>query len=361
LRQSAQVTSSAGRFVAAALIALLVVACGGSQLASPIASGAIGSAATTTVPTSASAPVANGRLVEPEVVIHLGSTVQEMTLGPTGVWVVTDAGIDRIDPASSKVATSYPLSPTADGYGLAVDANALWVSDFDNSLVYRLDPVTGKRIATIATPAGPGFLGVIAGSVWVANHHAGSISRIDPATDKVATTISVGPGGYGGPSVIVPVDGNLWVGFGNLPIVARVDTRTAKVTATVDLPDANTGPFVVDPQHVWAFYRGDAAEGIAMLDATGTEVASTLDLGGVPGSGAVFRDGVVWVPVLLHSAGTGGPLVAIDPATNAVADRISIADGAPSDVLLAFGSAWISLGLLGEIERFPAAILTVSY
>jgi len=298
--------------------------------------------------------------VKPQAVIKVGSQVQEVTLGPTAVWVVTDDGIDRIDPGSNKITATYALPKTADGFGLAVAANALWVSDFDNSLVYRLDPATGKRIATITMPAGPGFVGVFGGSVWVSNHHDGSISRIDPATDKIVATISVGPGGYGGPIDIAPTNGGVWVGSGSQSTIVRVDTRTDKVTATVNMPAENTIPFVVDPEHVWASYSGGAAEGIAVLDATGTSVAKTLDVGGTPG-GAAVSDGAIWLPVKPHSAAAGGPLVAVDPSTVAIVDRLSIADEAPDDVLLAFGSAWIRLGLLGEIERLPAAALTVSH
>src|SRR5207237_4876502 len=108
----------------------------------------------------------------------------------------------------------------------------------------------------------------------------------------------------------------------------HVDTGAGKAIATVNLPSANTRPLVVDPTHVWAAYSGDVDEGIAVLDAGGTKVATTIDVGGVAGFPMVVNDGAAWVPVLPHASG-GGIVVAIDPSTNAVVDRLSIADGTP--------------------------------
>ena len=110
---------------------------------------------------------------------------------------------------------------------------------------------------------------------------------------------------------------------------------------------------------MWARYSGDTAEGLAVLNATADGVASTIDVGGVPGSRAWLHDGVAWLPVLPHTAG-GGLIVAIDLATNAIVDRLSIPDGTPSDMVDAFGSVWLLLDLQGTVERLPETDFTVS-
>ena len=75
----------------------------------------------------------------------------------------------------------------------------------------------------------------------------------------------------------------------------------------------------------------------------------------------VVSGDAAWVPVLLHSAGKAGQVLAIDPSTNAVVDHLSVADGAPDDMVVAFGSVWLELGLQGVIERIPLHDLTVAH
>lgn len=344
-------------------MALLLAACNASVVASHASSGAIStsSPSASSLPTT-TPPAATGRLVTPTAVVHLGTGVSSISVGPTGIWAVTEAGIVRIDPATNTVAASYPMLQTANGYGIAVTPTTLWVNDFDNDRIYRLDPATGRRLATIKAPPDPNFLVVANGALWVANHRSGSISEIDAATNTVVKTVTVGPTGYGGPLDIVPAGDSLWVGSGNSGTIVRVDPGAGKVTSTVMLPipvGGNSIPFVVDPAHIWAFFDSDTADGIAVLDPTETKVESTIDVGGVP-RGGVVNDGAVWVPVLAHTSGSVGEVLAIDPSTNAIVDRLSIADGIPDAILIAFGSAWIELGLQGSIERIPLAGLTVS-
>ncbi len=168
----------------------------------------------------------------------------------------------------------------------------------------------------------------------------------------------VNPSGNGGPDNIVPIQGSLWVGFGDYAKVVEIDPKSAKVTATVAVPDTNTMPFEAAPGRIWVSYAGDI-QGIAVLDPSLNGAPHLIDVGGVPGGG-IFTGGAVWVSVLLHSSNPPGELVAIDPTTNAIVDRVTVADGAPDQVLEAFGSIWVELGLQGTIVRLAPAALTVS-
>jgi virginiamycin B lyase len=346
-----------GRRLALAAVIFAAAACSGVAQASPSAGGVAATAVPATPSVTASAPAAV-RVVQPLASIKVGNLVGGMVVGPTGLWALTDTGIVRIDPATNKVVTSYPLTPSADGYGLAVSDNALWLTVFDSDLVYRMDPATGKRVATIASPPGPGPITVFNGEVWFGGHHAGNINRIDPKTNTIVATVPVNPPGRGGPGDIVPIQQGLWVGFGDYPEVVVVDPRSAKVNRSVPIPDTGGVPFEVGPGHVWV--TNDS--GIAVLDPTlSMAPGGDIDLGGSPGYGAVVNDGAAWVPVELHSSSPPGELVAIDLATHAMVDRISLADGAPDQVLQAFGSDWVELGLQGTIDRLAPAALTVSH
>jgi YVTN family beta-propeller protein len=61
-----------------------------------------------------------------------------------------------------------------------------------------------RRIRVGDDPLG---IAVREGAVWVANHASGTVSRIDPKTGKVVATIGVGPN----PTQVVAGAGGVWV------------------------------------------------------------------------------------------------------------------------------------------------------
>jgi YVTN family beta-propeller protein len=122
------------------------------------------------------------------------------------VWIANSGGhsLSVIDPQTgAQVAT---VTVARRPRGLAVGANAVWVSAFDDDAVSR---VVGGSSRTIAVGDGPLGIAFGAGSVWVANSRDGTVSRIDPEEGKVVATIRVGhrPQGIavGGGAVFVTV------------------------------------------------------------------------------------------------------------------------------------------------------------
>jgi YVTN family beta-propeller protein len=125
---------------------------------------------------------------------HDRETLNDMALGMGSVWVIGDAldpRVWRIDPRSGGVATLALLPGTFAPYRVAAGAGAVWVTDQLNDRVARVDPVTGRVVASIAVGHGAGGVAVGAGSVWVANTLEGTVSRIDPETNRVVATIRV--------------------------------------------------------------------------------------------------------------------------------------------------------------------------
>ncbi len=350
------------RAVAGCGLVLVIMACsvapsgGVPSVATALPSTTIASATSAPSPTPAETP---GRTVVADAVIPIGFGSCCPKIGPTGIWLPTSNSVIRIDPATNAVASTFSLDESSDGYGLAIDANDLWVTNFDAQTLLRLDPITGKQRAAIPTLPGPAQVLDTPGAIWIGNHHNGSVSRIDPKTDRIVQTITVGPAGGGGPLGLTPVAGGFWVGFGDTAAVVRVDTKLGKVVATVPLPDGNTNVIAVDPTHTWATFNGDNGSAVAVMNPGGNAVAATIDVGGVPGSSAWLHDGVAWLPVLPY-AGTVGTVVAIDPKTNQIVDRLSIPDGTPSAIFEAFGSVWLLLDLQGKIDRFPESAFTVA-
>jgi DNA-binding beta-propeller fold protein YncE len=100
-----------------------------------------------------------------------------------GVWVLADDGetvvLERIDPATNKVAATIASFPGTQGTGWTADAQGVWALDKQGGL-YRLDPQSGQAVGVVAFSGGIG-LTLGAGSVWVTKGD-GTLVRITPAS-----------------------------------------------------------------------------------------------------------------------------------------------------------------------------------
>jgi YVTN family beta-propeller protein len=158
-----------------------------------------------------------------------------IALGADAVWLTdSDANavvrVDRTGLASS-IAVGHGPS------GIAVGAGAVWVADTLDDAVVRIDPSTGSVSTTIAVGSGPTGVAIGAGAVWVANSRDGTISRIDPATSRV-TRIRVG----GSPQRLVVAAGRVWVTV--QPQAIGLETKpggTARVASQADVDSMDPG------------------------------------------------------------------------------------------------------------------------
>jgi YVTN family beta-propeller protein len=153
------------------------------------------------------------------------------------IWVVNEleATIARIDPATNEVVDTFGVPSagpiTASIRGLASAFGSLWVTDFtSNSRVVRLDPESGAIEAEIPTDY-PLRLAVSDDAVWVVNYEEFTLTRIDPATNQVVAAIPVG----GSPVTVAVGEGAVWVGNRSSGTVSRVDPATNQVVASIDL------------------------------------------------------------------------------------------------------------------------------
>jgi len=125
--------------------------------------------------------------------------------GTGAVWVKGTNHLYRIDPQRKVITATIPLGRSHDAYmELAVTEDAVWaVNSLDNS-ISRVDPSTNEVVATIPVGGIPGSWGRIhtfsrpsrlwvgEGSVWVLNYREGTLTRIDPSRNEVIATVSVG-------------------------------------------------------------------------------------------------------------------------------------------------------------------------
>ena len=82
-------------------------------------------------------------------------------------------------------------------YGVAFDGTHIWVANYGDGTVSKIDAASGVVAATITvgnSPSGVAFDGT---HIWVANYADDTVSKIAAGTGVVAATITVGDGPWG--------------------------------------------------------------------------------------------------------------------------------------------------------------------
>src|SRR4051794_1798652 len=76
--------------------------------------------------------------------------------------------------------------------GVLGTPGAVWVSNFGQADVVRLDPATGHVALRVMVGQQPCGMAYGAGSVWVENYGSDDVTRLDVRTGKVVATVKVG-------------------------------------------------------------------------------------------------------------------------------------------------------------------------
>jgi YVTN family beta-propeller protein len=278
--------------------------------------------------------------------IPVGISPQQVALTSTGVWVTNayDQSLTRIDPATNSVLAIVPLvlPGITIPSGITTGFGSIWVSlvTYDSGgttllpgVVARLDPATGAvQGSPIAVGRGSDFIAASPEAIWVSNYADGTISRIDPTTNQVAATVTIG----GSPFGMAAGFGSLWVANENDGKVSRLDPATNQVTASVQTHD-NAESLVVAAGAVWVSYYGakDQPGGVvSRIDPATNSVVAAVSVGTNPvylASGG----GYVWVALEGEAS-----IVQINPATNAIVHRVAV--GAKSEGIAASDHAvWV--------------------
>jgi DNA-binding beta-propeller fold protein YncE len=135
----------------------------------------------------------------------------EVIAVPGGVWLGSwDLGeIFRVDAQTGRITAKTTVGlPQFSPYSMAYGAKSLWVTDFGDNLLLRLDPATGHLRARIHLPAGVRTLAVAGSYVWVTlwgprtvrgSRFWNGLVKLSPATDKIVSvrwlSANGGPGG----------------------------------------------------------------------------------------------------------------------------------------------------------------------
>lgn len=147
------------------------------------------------------------------------------------MWFAAGGKLNAFDPASGKIQRTLDVPAHA---GTAFDGTYLY--QIADTHIRKVDPQTGRVLATIPAPGGGGDSGLAwaEGSLWVGEYRAKKIHQIDPETGRILRTIESNRFVTG----VTWVDGELWHGTweGDDADLRRIDPKTGEVLELVEMP-----------------------------------------------------------------------------------------------------------------------------
>jgi glutamine cyclotransferase len=157
--------------------------------------------------------------------------VHGVTYDGEKVWFASGDQLNAFDPASAKMLGSIDVAAHA---GTAFDGQHLF--QLAENLIQKIDPKTGRVLATIPAPGGGGDSGLTwaEGTLWVGQYRERKIHQIDPETGAILRTIESNRFVTG----VTWVDGELWhaTSEGDESELRRIDPRTGEIFETLEMP-----------------------------------------------------------------------------------------------------------------------------
>jgi glutamine cyclotransferase len=157
--------------------------------------------------------------------------VHGVTYDGRRVWFAAGGTLNAFDPASGTRVRTIDVAAHA---GTAFDGEHLFQLAEDR--IQRIDPETGRVLATIPAPGGGGDSGLAwaEGTLWVGQYRDRKIHQVDPRTGEILRTIVSNRFVTG----VTWVDGELWHGTweGDECDLRRIDPRTGEVLETLEMP-----------------------------------------------------------------------------------------------------------------------------
>lgn len=157
--------------------------------------------------------------------------VNGVTYDGERVWFASGASIVAFDPASGNKVGAVDVASHA---GTAFDGQHLFQIAEDR--IHKIDPNTGRVLATIPAPANGGDSGLAwaEGTLWVGHYRERKIHQIDPENGKILRTIETNKFVTG----VTWLDGELWHGTweNDDSELRRIDAQTGEVLESIEMP-----------------------------------------------------------------------------------------------------------------------------
>jgi virginiamycin B lyase len=270
-----------------------------------------------------------------------------LAAGRGGIWLSGMEQIYRLNPRTGRRRATIPV-PEGPCQATEVGAGALWTATCVVPGLARIDTKRNRVARHVALPVstdyfGEGSIGVGAGAVWVVTDGPDCttcrVSRVDPHTMQVTAEIPVRIGAAG----VRFGAGSVWVTNPVADVVQRIDPDTRRVIRTIR---TGRGPrfFDVGRGAVWTLDQVDGT--VTRIDAdTGRTVRIRAR---VPGEGGdlTVGGGSVW------ARGSDKLLTRIDPKRRKVVARYGPPSGSGA-VIVGGGAVWISAHDVNAVWRLP--------
>jgi YVTN family beta-propeller protein len=254
-----------------------------------------------------------------------------------GKWVwVSEYGqpyLLKVDPKTNKVVSRTGIGTGSCGLGYG--AGSMWIEDTNTSTVSRVSVATGKRTKAIKVGLTPYDTMFAYGSAWTTAHTQGELERIDPASNRVVNRWKLAQA-----NGVVAAFGSVWAT--GIDGVIRVDPVSHKLLAKIPV-DGGAGWTAASKDAVWA----TSTTGLTRIDPQTNATVTTIPLPGAPALGDpdVVND-QVWVPQIRKSS-----IAIVDPATNTVTQTIKAGAG-PFVITTIRGEAWVPSWQGKDIWRY---------
>jgi len=320
---------------------LLVVGCSADP--EPPAAGPPPSAGPLPASSAAASPPPSPSGVTVQAVVDLkAQEAYGLTVDASSVWAIAfrAGAMSKVDPATNAVTRSVPLPHAASALATG---DAIWVAGYGggpaDSALYRVDPATGRVVATVDAGEVCCDLSAGDGGVWVVDPR-GAVQRVDTANNRVSQRFEVTLDRNAHINAVYGA-GSVWVAS-DTTALTRIDARTGART-TIDV--GGGVPFLFRDGLVW----GAAPSRIWAIQASTGTVARTVDLANSTEvlSLEVGLD-AIWVGI--RRAGRVGAVLKLDANTGQV--RAETRDiRIPARMAIGFGSVWVTDSASSSLYR----------
>ncbi len=180
--------------------------------------------------------------------------VHGVTFDGANVWIAGGDTLNAVDPASGKTLRAIEVAAQA---GTAYDGKHLF--QIADARIQKIDPETGRVLATIPTPEG-GASGLTwaEGTLWVGQYRNRRIHQVDPETGAILRSIECTRFVTG----VTWVEGELWHGTweDDKSDLRRIDPQTGEVLEKIEMP-AGTGVSGLESDGADRFFCGGGKSG----------------------------------------------------------------------------------------------------
>ncbi len=230
-----------------------------------------------------------------------GGRCQGMGAGHGSLWVCTDAGLARIDPATNRVVAEVPFPAAAVSVRPVAAANRVWMLSGDGvaDAVVEIDPRRDEVVATHRLGHPLAGLAFGADAVWATSPQDGLLLRLDPRGGDVTVHADDLPA----PMAVSFAADELWIGLYGLhggdpapageAVLVRISTADGSVSLPVDIGVTSTdeADILATPEAVWVRTSGDPF--LLRLNPDSAEIVWAV-AGSQAGGSLGIIDGALW-------------------------------------------------------------------